>query len=763
MTRKYGPEKAGVTVKAIDEATKSIMQRLANPRRSEINYKGLVVGYVQSGKTANFTALIAKAVDAGYRFIIVLAGIHNVLRRQTQIRLDRELTGVRDMISPEKYIDAPGAAREWNRLTTAHNDFSITNLGLFSTFCERDTPTLAVVKKQTTVLNNLISYVSKAPVELRQRMPVLIIDDEADQASIDANAGDPGEDKTIINRHICRLLDCFNKKAYIGYTATPFANVLIDMNAEAIKGQEDLYPRNFVVSLPEPIGYFGASRIFKGELARSFVVEVPDEANELTRRSRVTDKLSIAIDQFLLACAVRNLRGDKMKPMSMLVHAFHQISRIMAVKKIVTEYVEQIAGRYSDSNEAMLLKQSMQMVWRDYSTNSEKLKAGLGTNNFIPEFDAVWFELANVLKSVKVVELHSNSDDSLDYMSGNEVKVIAVGGNQLSRGLTLEGLMISYYLRASRQYDTLLQMGRWFGYRHGYEDLTRVHTTATIWGFFEHLALVEEEIRQEIYRYEEENKTPLEMAIAIKGHRNLMVTSPNKMGAATERQISYSDSLNQTTWFALEKPELLRGNLNLANSFLNNINEQYGFEYRTDSHAYVAESVDGDAVLNDFLNRYSFTEASDTGGPGLDSIKLLEYISRRQSGGLHPPELGKWNIGIVSNVKPVEGLEPVWLGGVEVNMMQRSRVVTNKGYNIGVMTSPNNLRISYDENGKRAIPTLLIYLIWKGSKAVARTLKEQKKVRVDLYHGVKEEPIDLLGVAIILPESRYEPNDYIGQ
>src|SRR6187402_1718281 len=166
----------------------------------------------------------------------------------------------------------------------------------------------------------------------------------------------------------------------------------------------------------------------------------------------------------------------------------------------------------------------------------------------MPDFEAVWAEVEEVLSVLRIVELNSTSDDKLDYATKEEIKVIAIGGNQLSRGLTLEGLMISYYLRSSTQYDTLLQMGRWFGYRQGYEDLTRIFTTGQIWESFEHLALVERELRSEIYRYEDEGLTPMDMAVAIRAHHTLTVTAPNKMGAARFRKISYSKSISQTIW-----------------------------------------------------------------------------------------------------------------------------------------------------------------------------------------------------------------------
>ena len=249
-----------------------------------------------------------------------------MLRRQTQVRLDKELTGVRDVEGPGVYIAQPGAAKAWSRLTTADNDFSTHNLGLFSNYCERETPSLAIVKKNVRVLERLIHYVSQASEEDRAKMPVLIIDDEADQASVDGNANDPDSDPTRTNERIRTLLGLFKRKAYVGYTATPFANALIDMSSEHQYLEDDLYPRNFIVSLPRPDGYFGASKIFQGDLSRQFVCRIPAEGNLLFRTNSITENLAKSIDQFILGCAIRNLRGDRDKPMSMLVHVSHRIS-----------------------------------------------------------------------------------------------------------------------------------------------------------------------------------------------------------------------------------------------------------------------------------------------------------------------------------------------------------------------------------------------------------------------------------------------------
>jgi hypothetical protein len=786
LTRKIGAKAAGHVVKSIDEATASIMEKLANPLRREFTYKGLVVGYVQSGKTANFTALISKAVDAGYKLIIVLSGIHSVLRRQTQIRLDKELTGMNDLHINEAFIQEPSDVKRWNRITTAHvkrrhsrdgqlkirdlGEFDIVNVDPFNSLCNRSTPTLAIIKKNVRVLDRLIEYIRNSDSESRSNIPVLIIDDEADQASVDTNANNPDADPISTNDRIRTVLGLFPRRAYVGYTATPFANVLIDMTTEHAALLDDLYPRNFIVSLPEPEGYFGTRRIFQGDLAELFSVEVSNDEGEeeislLT--GQITEHLTCAIDQFILSCAVRNLRGDKVRPMSMLVHVTHVITHMKTIHEIITSYIEDISGRYIDRKSSQSLKEEFKTVWRPFADKAAAInhELNLVDKNKIPAFDEVWAEMKNVFVVLRAMELNSSSEDRLDYNTEEEMKIIAVGGNQLSRGLTLEGLMTSYYLRDSRQYDTLLQMGRWFGYRHRYEDLTRIHTTTQIWELFEHLALVEEELRGEIYRYEEENLTPLQMALAIRSHRNMAITAPKKMGAGRVKQLSFSGSLNQTHWLPLDQPDILQQNYNLGNSFISKINSDSGFANARGNGVFLAKKkISGQIVLAEFLKKYQVVDTNRTGGPGLDYISLLQYISRRLND--QSPELTRWSVGVVSNINPGSESTPTVYGGLSVNKISRSRKYTPIGYNIGVLTEPNHLDVDLDLDEIRdpQNPLLLFYLISKESKAKGEHKQAPKpQQRIDLFQFIDTKKIDVLGIAILLPFSEFEDDHYIGQ
>lgn len=792
LTRKYGgglvgAEKAGEIVSSINDATYSIMTKLANPLRKEFNYKGLVVGYVQSGKTANFTALIAKAADAGYKFIIVLSGIHSVLRRQTQIRLDRELTGMNDLQLDQGYINEPSDIKRWNRTTTARlrtrrtrtgqirvkdlGEFDTVNIDPFDSLCNRATPTIAIIKKNVKVLDRLLEYINQSQELSRTKMPLLIVDDEADQASVDGNANDPDSDRTTTNDRIRRLLALFPRKAYVGYTATPFANVLIDMATDDADVGDDLYPRNFIISLPEPNDYFGTNLIFQGDLSNRFIVEIPtqinghlyNESDELLTNGNMTEYLSLAIDQFVLCCAVRNLRGDRTKPMSMLVHVSHRINDMTTVAGIISNdtagregYLQSIIGRYNDNNESGKLKEQFQIEWDEFVYDSKIINRDLSISNLIPEFDSIWFELRNVFEVLQVITLNSLSDDNLDYTTGQEMKVIAIGGNQLSRGLTLEGLMTSYYLRASRQYDTLLQMGRWFGYRKNYEDLTRIHTTEEIWGYFEHLAQVEEELRRDIRRYEGSDNTPADLALTILTHSRLAVTANNKLGAANLQQTSYSDSLHQTFKFPIDLTERIRCNLNLGESFISKISNSFGFSPSWVKGVFISkESFSTKFIFENFVDKYNFEERYK--GSGVDINNLREYAFRRSSDN----ELQNWRVAVAGNS---ENNEPSlnW-GKLKFNKINRSRIYKNEGYDCGVITDKKHLLADLKKDASNRSDgrdknqaLLLLYVINSESKG-------KQKGRVDLYFEIDSEKLDVLGFAIVLPKSINEPFNRIGQ
>lgn len=528
----------------IDEVTDRTLDLLENPRKEGgWNRRGMVVGHVQSGKTANYTGLICKAADAGYKLIIVIAGIQNSLRNQTQERIDEGFVG-KDSSSMEanrisSFIGVGKIDRTHKpfTLTTCVRDFNrntATSVGV--QLRDLRTPTVLVIKKNTHTLNNLINWLKEHNVTGGSILsPMLLIDDEADNASIDICASP--DQASRINSLIRELLELFARRCYVGYTATPFANIFIDpASADDMIG-EDLFPKDFIVTLDAPTNYFGANRVFLEEEYGEHVKYIHDNEDLLPLIHSIDhilvsipESMKEAIRTFILARAIRLLRGHDGSHNSMMINASRFISLQGQIRNHVHDYLRQLELRirYEASkppNKALKdeLLTSLHQTW-------EKEYASLEF-----EWPAVQSKLLKAISPIIVTEVNSRSAGALNYRDHAEtgLNVIAVGGFGLSRGLTLEGLSVSYFLRNSMMYDTLMQMGRWFGYRPGYEDLCRVWMTEEAVGWYEHIAGSLEELRDEIREMEKARLRPIDFGLKVRSHPDsLIVTARNKMRSA---------------------------------------------------------------------------------------------------------------------------------------------------------------------------------------------------------------------------------------
>jgi len=743
------PERAARIIRTIDNDTDKILELMESPERVSFNSKGLVVGYVQSGKTANFTALIAKAIDAGYKFIIVLTGIHNTLRTQTQERIDRELTGV-----SENSISLPDLEHSLIRLTNSDLDFSPNNVNrqTFSNIVRSGFPIISIMKKNTQVLEHLIRWVQESPDEIRRNVPILLIDDEADQASIDTHSTEEDEEPSRTNEKIRRLLTLFTRHNYVGYTATPFANVLIDLAVHHEDLGRDLYPRNFIVSLNRPEGYMGASEVFHSDLREMYVKHVPllEAESIISHPGNTTRTLERAIKGHYLACAVRCYRGDGHQPMSMLIHTSHLQADHSAMHRSIEDFCDSLLSNWRNPHEMQGIRTDFEELWNnDYLRYSSEFFPGRTVN-----FEDIIPYLEEIMISTHILELNYLTEDQLDYDIYR--RVIAIGGNKLSRGLTLEGLLTSFYLRESRQYDTLLQMGRWFGFRENYEDLTRIYTTPTLDSFFEELAMIEHELREEIVQYESEGITPLDVAVRIRTHRRMRVTARNKMGAARIVQGSYSKRLVQTIWFPLDRIHILERNLNVGESFIRehewspiSIGGQH-------QGSYISRDIRNTEIL-EFFDNYQFASRGDIAefGSSLDPNDLKNYIRRENGFG----NLLEWNVAVVGKQElDNDDDEIVNWSGLQIIPVVRSRL-KNYRYKIGALSDPNHLNIDYPELQDpydRVKPLLILYRISRNSKTRNRRNTE------DLFQNINQMS-DVLGLVIVFPQSRTTPSDYISQ
>jgi hypothetical protein len=613
-------------IKSLDGESTKVVGLLDNPGADDFRSMGLVLGYVQSGKTANFTAVMAKAADRGYRLFIVLSGIHNGLRRQTQARLARELVQLN-----------PG---QWHEVTTVDSDFHPKG-NAAAYFAAKNQRVLLVVKKNARVLEKLNKWLASAKDYLRD-CPTLIIDDEADQATVGGK---------VINPLLTGLLNSFAKVDYVGYTATPFANLLIDPAEE-----EDFYPRDFVVSLRAPTGYQGPELLFgrdplDGEDpndipgGKDMIREIPDEDVELVRPinkaaavdfiPEMTPSLRRAVLYFWLATAARRERGTGVAHSTMLVHTtlqtgIHEDFRV-PLDDLRGEVLD---GLHGDDDE---LIDELEKEWAE---ETERVHAEDFDEVAVP-FDAILRRLPEVVDESRVVVDNFRSKDRLDYESG-PVVAIAVGGNTLSRGLTLEGLVTSYFVRASSAYDTLLQMGRWFGHRAGYADLPRIWMTPELEGWFRHLAVVEAEIRKDIDRYLTEDKNPMTFAVRIRTHPKMLVTAPARMKNAVTAHAAYGGDLVESRYFKTDEDSIdwLKRNADAGVRLVQAAQQHARSAPPPAPGRWLWRDVSYHDVLR-FIDEYRFDERSEEAKPQL----LRQYIEKR----VESNALRAWDVAVIGN------------------------------------------------------------------------------------------------------------------
>lgn len=583
-------------VDEIDRSTDEIMNALANPRKGTANDRmGMVFGYVQSGKTAHYIGLINKAYDAGYRVIIVLTGIHNSLRSQTQSRIDEEVLGYETSL--ENIVDL---TRERNAIGVgigAHNQVaevvqSITtrddkgDVNKITESVSMMPPFIIVTKKNATVLRTILRFFRKnhcaeiidGKKTIPAKYPALIIDDEADQASINTNEtydefGNVLDDynPTTINGLIRELLKMFECRSYAGYTATPFANIFIPPYVDSEKYGTDLFPRDFIFRAPRADQYIGAREFFGisgDENTPVMPLFRPIEAGAAflgkgTKAtdavSNIPDELKKAIKYFLISTALRNCRGQVNKPNTMLVHIVRFVSQQNTVKKLVKTYYEEELENYIKYGDSAI-RDDLRAIWEeDYLPTTSKLRVQfakyMGGCTDV-SWDDIWAEIRRIVtkKEITIYSVNGKSKDALLYKNheGKPFNVIVIGGDKLSRGLTLEGLTVSYFTRNSNTYDTLMQMGRWFGFRPGYLDACRLFTTPRLNGLFAHISMATEDLAAQFDFMNSVVQTPKEFGLRVASHPTLEITSKNKLRTGYEIKRDFSCKLSQTRVFDID-------------------------------------------------------------------------------------------------------------------------------------------------------------------------------------------------------------------
>lgn len=577
-------------INKIEEASEDIMDVLGDPQATtSFQRRGLVIGAVQSGKTSNYTALINKAADSGYKVIILLTGTIEKLRKQTQGRIDEGFVGVdsrnfmknKNLNKSNKHIGVGKYNQHINvaSFTTTEQDFD--SKGLNVQLASVTDPIIFVIKKNKSILEKLYRWLGGKKDEKTVGvidLPMLLIDDEADNASVNTN--NPDTNPTAINQGIRDLLKLFNKYSYVGFTATPFANIFMDPQI-GIEGDDDLFPKDFIYLLEQPSNYVGPTQMYNEDGQYNYMIRHNDDLEEIlelkhkngAKISGLPYSLKQAIKLFLIANAVRDIRGHEKKHRSMLIH----VSRFISVQKDVQEHVknyfnyakEQIKNYALADEEVSFMRELRLLFEKEYG---HEKSANYGRESFKKqEIKESWQDVKKVLyKAISPIQVHTvNSGTASQRMNYEEydegLRLIAVGGLSLARGLTLEGLTISYFYRNTKMYDTLMQMGRWFGYRDDYADLCRLWTSQESAGWYAHIAEATEELRNEVKRMARQNKRPIDFGLRVRSAEDtpLIVTARNKLRHS--EQIKLVRQLNgrmiETAILPSKKEEITANNI----------------------------------------------------------------------------------------------------------------------------------------------------------------------------------------------------------
>jgi len=791
------------TVNEIERTTLKILKRLNGDTTTTGPIKGLVIGNVQSGKTANMAALMAMAADWGWNMFVVLSGTIENLRVQTQNRLFSDLNQQgtlwwRPLQHLSKTVDISQRAQSLH--------FDQGSKERYFTVC----------LKNSTRLRKLIQW-AQADKNKQRQMKILVIDDEADQAGINTGKIDKNEISRI-NKLIRALVNGKNEKNedidthylamnYIGYTATPYANVLNEA------GEGSLYPRSFITTLAVSKEYFGPQQIF-GYTGDSVSFDGMDivrtiDSEELNELKSIHDGSAYEVPESLLdavcwfMCGVACMRIWKYKkPISMLVHTSQKTDHHSAIAHVITDWIVNTpekdiirrAERVWYEETARFSFEAFRDQYPTYDKPDEEI-------NRYPAFDAVEKEL-NVLLGDKISHIELDSEGDLTYHKGIHLCIdnctnngvtsdgmhvrlaypesgnmpspapafIVVGGATLSRGLTIEGLVSTYFLRSVGQADTLMQMGRWFGYRKRYELLPRLWITEKTRQQFIFLAALDQELRDEIQHMDITGRSPADYGPKVKNSPKvsfIRITAKNRMQSATEAERDYSGASNQTYLFD-NNAAVLHDNIVLTEKFIQGLGE----EWHPTHNYFPNDAVWRDISFSDirkYIEGFKFCSRlqvfSDTG-------PLMDWIEKVTSEG----KLGTWSVIVGGKTSQTNG---TWTlpNGKKINKVNRSKkrmqheadskvidigVVRDTmdlfaDVDVGAISDPEvkqlvlnsiersigkNAAALRDRSGLDTTPQLAIYRVDKDSKASSET-------RIDL-----EADEDIIGISIYIPGGR---------
>lgn len=738
-------------IDSLDQVTDQILDRIGDPSNpANWSKRGMVMGDVQSGKTSNYTGLICKAADAGYKLIILLTGTLESLRVQGQERLDHSFVGLESsgilnnrslqirrigvgLINPDKSAGV---------FTSTKSDFKEATKSQFGLQLKKyNEPVLLVVKKNKNILKNLTNWLTRnnANNAGKINLPLLLIDDEADNASVNTNP----KKATSINAGIRNLLEVFPRSSYVGFTATPFANVFINHESTDDMLGDDLFPRDFFYALEAPSNYFGASKIFGYNSNLKNLVYIKDaekifgkiqedkkyknDESIINGDSTITElpkSLITSLHCFLIVNAIMDLRGKGPKHRSMLINVTHYTDIQNQIYSIVDGILRRILEdirNYSmlpdeDSQKNMTMRHLYELYTNEYLDSGitwQQIKSAL-ISSCMP------IQVFSVNRKPKPAKLNYS------LYKENGLRAIAIGGNSLARGITLEGLCVSYFYRKTQMYDALLQMGRWFGYRDGYEDLFRIWLPEISSYWYSYISEASDELRASIKQMQVSRLKPIDVGLRIRSHPDaLLITARNKMRYSEEitGSINLSNELVETTRLSSDSDVLTRNyieSLDLIKRLVSSNSLK-----RCDVKFPIWESIPKNMVI-EFLDSY-VSHPLDTKFPSHVIAKFLKDNNE--------PTLDNWDIAFPNGETEVQEL----IANFKVKPLIRKIIAdeTSHSYFIG----GRNRRLGDASHEKIGIDETLIS---KAKETYNKNNENKKTVPGKAYREFRTKPLLLI-------------------
>lgn len=765
--------------------------------------KGLVMGNVQSGKTQNFLGLINKAIDCGYKTVIVLGGHLNDLRKQTQERIDEGVLGreSKHLILENKALAIPIGVGVFNSNkihtgTSTMKDFNKASAESFGIKLNGSDPVIFTVKKNTGVLTGLYKYIEDEHMlspDTGKRLsgPLLLIDDEADYASI--NTKHHKEEVTKTNECIRNLLNLFDRNTYVGYTATPFANIFIDPDVNSYSEEDDLFPKDFMIKIPVPDNYMGQSYFFGNggprelnteddEVTPSPLVIIDDYLPifELKKNKTINclpESLRESVRSFVLAVAIRSIRGESTSHNTMLVNISHLKDHQNQLEYLIEDYRKDLYQAINSySGHGINICRSNKLIYEFEITFNKIFKVK-------EDYKDIFIFLKEALGKIKVWAINQSNKKSdnrdLDYSKHKEngLSVIVIGGHKLSRGLTLEGLSISYFARNSKAYDTLMQMCRWFGYRPTYKDLCRVYLPQESEDWYSFISSSIRELYQELDLMARRGDRPTEFGLKVREHPGAMIiTAKNKIG------YGISEVIKQDLWGQIQRRFKFKESEDINNkniSYTEKLIAKLISENKLDSsltkeglgEPIIFSDVSYDDVI-DYIKNINLPE-DDIGNRA-----IIMHLNSMKSKGLESPKVCLYNQ--LNSRKPgwvdfLQNEEKEFIDkrfvfcGQEITLPKRAMNFKDGNYYIPsvqlgnpddekvFLKSPELIKdhmeskpVNFDYlcADERDFPALIIYLFAVAHVSPFPYKKDNEKTKVKLIHGVNPT----LGFTISFPK-----------